>query len=95
MTDDQILDVGAYARALVENETFNRLYKDYTDGMLSRIVESQPQETKAREFEYAQIRAMTGFIGHLVGLAEAAARIIEKNEAQSLDPDEVGEDIED
>ncbi|MBR1173896.1 hypothetical protein JQ617_08020 [Bradyrhizobium sp. KB893862 SZCCT0404] len=88
-TDDEILAVGAYARSLMTDETFNALYREYTDGMLANIIASQPHEVKVREFEYAQIRAMTGFMSHLVGLAESAAKIIEKNAPSSSQDDEL------
>jgi len=94
-TEDETVSLGQYAKALVSNDAFNVLYREYTDSMLSRIIESQPHETKVREFEYAQVRAMTGFINHLVGLAEAAEKIIQKNDNPVQDPDEAGLDLED
>jgi hypothetical protein len=74
---------------LLTSQTFNELHKEYTDEMLSRIVSSQPHETKLREFEYAKTQAIMGFVNHLVALAVAAENIITKNAQpiQSVDDD--------
>ena len=84
-TEREIIAVGAYVKEVLLSQTFNDLYKEYTDAMLSTIVSSQPHETKLREFEYAKTQAMVGFVNHLVGLAEAAEKIIKKNEQLSED----------
>lgn len=70
------------------SDTFNALHKEYTDAMLSAIVSSQPHETKVREFEYAKVQAISGFVNHLVDLATAAETIINKNEKPADDADE-------
>lgn len=78
-TESATVAVGTYAKEILSSITFNELHKEYTDEMLSAIVSSQPHEAKLREFEYAKVQAMIGFVNHLVGLAEAAEAIIQKN----------------
>jgi hypothetical protein len=84
-TESEMIAVGTYVKDVLLSDTFNALYKEYTDAMLSAIVSSQPHEAKLREFEYAKTQAMTGFVNHLVGLAAAADKLIKKNEQQNED----------
>jgi hypothetical protein len=86
--ESEILALGAFTKDLLSNVTFNALFKEYTDQMLTAIVSSAPHEVKVREFEYAKSRAMLGFLDHLAGFAEAAQNIINK----SNDPDQSDED---
>jgi hypothetical protein len=88
-TESEIVAVGTFAKDLLINDTFNALHKEYTDAMLSAIVSSAPHEAKLREFEYAKVQAIIGFVNHLVGLAEAAQTIITRDTQpiQSVDDD--------
>lgn len=69
--------------AVLRNETFNTIYREYTDVALQRIVNSQPHETKLREFEYTKINALSEFMNHLVSLVEAGALIKAQDQFQS------------
>jgi hypothetical protein len=89
-TESEIVAVGEYASSLLMHDTFNALHKEYTDAMLSAIVSSQPHEAKLREFEYAKVQAIIGFVNHLVSLAEAAQAIINKNTQPIQSDDEYG-----
>jgi hypothetical protein len=86
-TESEIVVVGLYAKDMLSSDTFNALHKEYTDAMLSAIVTSAPHEAKLREFEYAKVQAIIGFVNHLVGLAEAAEKIINKD-TQPIDSDD-------
>ena len=78
-TDDQILALGEGCRRVLEDETFNQLFKEYSDASLATIVASQPHEVKAREHEYAKIQALIGFSNFLAGFVEAAQNIINRS----------------
>ena len=86
-TDDEILSLGAYTKDLLTGETFNELFKEYSDLSLANIVNSKPHEVKLREFEYAKLQALTGFLQHLASFAEAAENIINAS-APEREPDE-------
>jgi hypothetical protein len=84
-TQDEILALGEGARNVLSDDTFNTLFKEYTDLSLQAIVASQPHETKAREFEYAKLQALKGFAEHLTGYVLAAHNIL--NPPQQSDED--------
>lgn len=87
-TDDELLALGEFATNLLSDDTFNRVFKEYSDLILQSIVTSKPHETKLREFEYAKLQALTGFTEHLMGFAEAAHRILNPtNEHDQSDED--------
>ena len=90
-TESEIVAVGTFAKDLLTSDTFNALHKEYTDAMLSAIVSSAPHEAKLREFEYAKVQAIIGFVNHLVGLAVAAENIINKD-TQAVEPDALDDD---
>lgn len=97
-TDEETVVVGEYAKTLLSSDLFCGLYKEYTDTLLSNIVNSDPHETKVREYEYAKIRAISEFVNGLADLAKAAAQIVEKNNKpvnNSVEADEGVFDVED
>jgi hypothetical protein len=85
--EHEILALGEGCRNVLTDETFNQLFKEYTDLSLAAIVASQPHETKLREFEYAKLQAVMGFSNYLAGFVEAAQNIINKNDPQQSDED--------
>jgi hypothetical protein len=84
-TQDEILALGEGARGVLTDDTFNTLFKEYTDLSLASIVASQPHEVKLREFEYAKLQALKGFADYLAGFVEAAHNIT--NPPQQSDED--------
>lgn len=81
--DSEVVALGEFAKAFLTNETFNTIYKEYTDLMLNSIITSEPHELKKREFEYAKAQAIIGFVNHLTGYAVAAENIIQQSTEQS------------
>jgi hypothetical protein len=79
-SDQELLALGDFAKGLLTNDTFNVVFKEYSDLSLQAIVGSKPHETKLREFEYAKLQALVGFTDYLVGFAEAAQNLINKND---------------
>jgi hypothetical protein len=71
-SDAQIIAEGQQAMELLTSDFFNAMHKEYTDAILASIVQSQPHETKLREFEYAKLQAVIGFVNHLSAAATAA-----------------------
>lgn len=86
-TEDEILAVAEGARFILTDETFNTLFKEFSDQSLAAIVGSQPHESKLREFEYTKLQALIGFSNYLAGFVEAAQNIINKNAPQQSDED--------
>lgn len=89
--ESEIVALGDYTKGLLNDETFNALFKEYTDQSLSAIVSSKPHELKLREFEYAKLQAMTGFADFLAGFATSAQKIIDRDAA----PEAADDDYED
>ena len=86
-TEDQILTLGEGCKRVLSDDTFNQLFREYSDASLAAIVASQPHETKAREFEYAKLQALIGFSNYLAGFVEAAENIINKDHHRDDDAD--------
>lgn len=86
-SDSQIIAMGTFTKELLSSDAFCELYKEYTDQSLANIVSSQPHEVKVREFEYAKLQAVAGFVSHMAGLAEAAQTIINNSTQPSSDED--------
>jgi hypothetical protein len=86
-TEDQILALGDGCKSILTDDTFNQLFKEYSDLSLAAIVASQPHEVKVREFEYAKLQAIIGFGNYLAGFVEAAQNIINKDDPQQSDED--------
>lgn len=72
---------------MLSDETFNQLFREYSDASLAAIVASQPHEVKAREHEYAKIQALIGFNEYLVGFVEAAQNIINRGQHRDDETD--------
>lgn len=83
--EHEILALGDGARGVLSDETFNALFKQFSDLCLQTIVSSQPHEVKVREFEYAKLQALIGFSQYLASFVEAAENI--KNKEQPRDDD--------
>lgn len=81
-TEDQILSLGEGCRRVLDDATYNQLFREYSDASLAAIVASQPHEVKAREHEYAKIQALIGFNEYLVGFVEAAQNIITRSNSR-------------
>jgi hypothetical protein len=73
--EHEVVALGEGARNVLSDETFNTLFKEYTDLSLSAIANSAPHETKLREFEYAKLQAIKGFAEYLASFVEAAHNI--------------------
>lgn len=73
---------------MLSDDTFNQLFREYSDASLAAIVASQPHEVKAREFEYSKLQALIGFSNYLAGFVEAAQNIINKNDPNNIQSDE-------
>lgn len=86
--EHEILSLGAGAQRVLSDDAFNSIFKEYSDQCLASIVGSQPHEVKAREFEYAKLKALIGFSQHMVSYAEAAQTIINKNDPNNIQSDE-------
>jgi hypothetical protein len=84
-TQDELLAAGEGAKIILSDGTFNQLFKEYTDLSLQAIVTSAPHETKVREFEYAKLQALKGFIEYLAGFVEAAHNILNPPEQSDED----------
>jgi hypothetical protein len=84
-SEDAILALGEGAKKILNDDTFNTLFKEYSDLSLQSIVASQPHETKAREFEYAKLTALKGFAEYLAGFVLAAHNIINPPEQSDED----------
>jgi hypothetical protein len=78
-----IVQRGEFVENFMRSETFNAIYREYTDAALQRLLNSQPHETKLREFEYTKITAISEFVNHLASLAEAGAVIKAQSNSQS------------
>lgn len=77
--EHEIVALGAGCKTILSDDTFNRLFREYSDASLDAIVQSQPHETKLREFEYTRLHALKGFTNFLVSFVEAAQNIINKD----------------
>ena len=84
-TEDQILTLGEGCKRVLSDDTFNQLFREYSDASLAAIVASQPHEVKLREFEYAKLQALKGFAEYLASFVEAAHNIT--NPPQQSDED--------
>jgi hypothetical protein len=85
--EHDIVALGAYTTGLLNDTTYNELFKEYTDQSLSAIINSAPHEVKVREFEYAKMQALLGFNTFLAGFATAAQNIINKDANNQSDED--------
>ena len=71
-TDQELLSIGERVTEIISDPVFNLLYSEYRDQAIEAFATSKPHETKLREFEYAKLQALGGFLSHLVSQVEAA-----------------------
>lgn len=74
-TDQELLSIGERVTEIISDPVFNLLYSEYRDQAIEAFATSKPDETNIREFEYAKLQALGGFLSHLVSYAETAERI--------------------
>ena len=85
MDQELVIQRGAAAAALLSNRDFNWFFEDLTHLTLESILNTKPEDTKARENLYFQLNGLRDLLGTMQSYADAAEAIRVKNELQAME----------
>lgn len=63
MTEQELIDRGSAARGILDDATFQAVYKTLIDIYLNTLVQTAPNDEKSRESAYYQIRGLQDMVG--------------------------------
>ena len=84
-TENEVVTIGGYCEALMRDDTFNMLVKEFQEQSVRAMLVTEPHEHKKREGIYAEIRGFDQFIGLLRTYVEQAQDILKKNDPAIAD----------
>lgn len=85
MDQELVIRRGAAAAALLSNTDFEWFFEDLTQRTLEAILNTKPDETKARENLYFQLNGLRDLLGTMQSYADASEAIRKMNELQDME----------
>jgi hypothetical protein len=95
LNDDTILALGGFCNELLGAEAFKALVAMYEQQCAVDILNTQPHETKARDYIHASHQGFQSFLGLTRKFADAFNKLPQHQENQSDAPDQSEDDLDD
>ncbi len=87
MTDEQLLMLGVFSTTLLASDEFKQLHTLFKQQVAVDMLDTKPTDAKERERLYGTVEALSSFISHIQGFANAGEQLTKP------DAEEPGQDI--